>query len=510
MAFTKITTDGLSDNAITAGKIAANPEFSGTEAAKMPSGTTGQRANAVAADIRFNTTIGLMEYYDGTNWKAIDSPPIVSSITPSTEIQSDDPQSIVISGTNFNSSIVTVIGTSDTTYTPDTTTINSSSQITITFAGANRLDGAQEPYDIKVTNASGLSSTLDNTLYINNVPTWTTTAGSLGQVNDGSPGSFTIAGTDPEGGSVYYSVVSGSLPTGLSLNTSTGAITGTNTAGSGTYNSSGVTYSITAGISDSANTVVNRTFSILKKWYDGSTSALAATSATAIYNISNSIPNGEYYINLPTVGATQVYCDIAGGGWMVAAAITTDGGNWKYEDSTWTGTGVLNASLTGNATFDNVTDRKYNTWNYFQASQLRLWHSLQNTLYTVMPLPSTNTLTWHFNNTAAEITLSYPNGSSRYGNGGVMCANWGINRSCSGTDVGTVAMRLGGMHKEGCYGFLGHGANSAASGANGVSAAQRNTINGYVRGSTTGNDGGCTASRRWDQGQIGNAVVWIK
>jgi hypothetical protein len=195
---------------------------------------------------------------------------------------------------------------------------------------------------------------------------------------------------------------------------------------------------------------------------------------------------------------------------MVAANITTDGGNWKYEDTTWTGTGVLNASLTGNSTFDNSTDRKYNTYNYFQASQFRLWHSGQNTLYAVFALPSTNTMTWHLNNTSAEITPSYPNGTSYFKNSGTMCATYGINRSCSGTDVGTVAMRIGGIHREGCYGFFGLGANSAASGANGVSTNQRNAVNGFVRGNTTGNDAGCTSARRWDNGQLGNSVIWVK
>ena len=345
MALTKIGIDAISgaigttqleNNAVTTAKIATGAVGTtdiadaavtvvktnfgaSTDALLIPKGTTAQRpASPVSGFIRFNTTISKMEQYDGTDWRVIDAPPVVISITPSSELQSDDPQSIVITGSNFNSSTVTVVGTSGTVYTPDTTTVNSSSQITITFAGANRLDGTQEPYDIRVANASGLSAILENTLYINNVPSWTTASGSLGQVNDGSSGSFTIAGTDPEGGSVTYSVVSGTLPTGLTLNSSTGVISGTNTAGSGTYNSSGVTYSITAGISDGSQTV-NRSFSILKKWYDGSTEALAAPSGQHVYDLVGAT-SGVYWIKPTgyTGSAIQLYVDNTnvGGGWV--------------------------------------------------------------------------------------------------------------------------------------------------------------------------------------------------
>ena len=41
-----------------------NTEITGTEAARMPIGTTGERANAQNGDIRFNSTLNLMEYYD--------------------------------------------------------------------------------------------------------------------------------------------------------------------------------------------------------------------------------------------------------------------------------------------------------------------------------------------------------------------------------------------------------------------------------------------------------------
>ncbi len=44
-----------------------NRRFTGTDAETITSGTTGERV-AGAGKLRFNTTLNLMEYYDGSNW----------------------------------------------------------------------------------------------------------------------------------------------------------------------------------------------------------------------------------------------------------------------------------------------------------------------------------------------------------------------------------------------------------------------------------------------------------
>ena len=58
---------------------ATNIVDSGTEGTKVASGTTAQRGSTTG-QIRFNSTTGLAEYYTGTAFKTIDSPPTVSSI----------------------------------------------------------------------------------------------------------------------------------------------------------------------------------------------------------------------------------------------------------------------------------------------------------------------------------------------------------------------------------------------------------------------------------------------
>ena len=58
--------------------------FNSTTATTLPKGTQAQREGSpVAGDQRFNTTLNLMEYYTGNVWKAIDSPPTVSAVSPS-------------------------------------------------------------------------------------------------------------------------------------------------------------------------------------------------------------------------------------------------------------------------------------------------------------------------------------------------------------------------------------------------------------------------------------------
>ena len=94
--------------AVSNGKIASddvnvsfeNISDTGTEGTKVASGTSAQRGST-AGQLRFNTTTGLAEYYTGTEFKSIDSPPTVQSISPTTE--TDANANIVITGSGFSS-----------------------------------------------------------------------------------------------------------------------------------------------------------------------------------------------------------------------------------------------------------------------------------------------------------------------------------------------------------------------------------------------------------------------
>jgi len=114
---------------------------------------------------------------------------------------------------------------------------------------------------------------------------------------------------------VSYSLTSGSLPTGMSLNTSTGVISGTpSTTG---YNVSGVTSTFDITATSSTGNATVSTFNITRFWNDGTTVSKAGRSAYQILTDTGITTNGNYYININSE-PRLVFCDMStdGGGWM--------------------------------------------------------------------------------------------------------------------------------------------------------------------------------------------------
>ena len=204
-----------------------NISDAGTEGTKVATGTTAQRGST-AGQIRFNSETGLAEYYTGTAFKAIDSPPVVTSIdVTEVDSQAGGNQTIIITGSNYQSGAsVTFVGASSTDFNASTTTVDSETQLTVVAPKASFLN-AQEPYGVKVTNTSGLSATLGSQINVDSSPTWSTASGTLATINDTATGTHaTVSATDSDGDTIAYSVQSGSIPAGTSINSSTGAISG--------------------------------------------------------------------------------------------------------------------------------------------------------------------------------------------------------------------------------------------------------------------------------------------
>ena len=204
-----------------------NISDSGTAGTKVASGTTGQRGST-AGQIRFNTTTGLAEYYTGTEFKVIDAPPTITAVSPLlVDSNAGGNITFTITGSNFGSGAVTkFIGNDATEITASTTTVNSSSSISAIIARSSFVN-AKEPYDVKVLNTSGLSGILDNQISVDTPVAWSTSAGTLGTFNGESSQSITLTATDSNSDTITYSILSGSLPSGLSLNSSTGVLSGT-------------------------------------------------------------------------------------------------------------------------------------------------------------------------------------------------------------------------------------------------------------------------------------------
>jgi hypothetical protein len=258
-----------------------------TGAMQLPAGTTGERPTAVAGMIRYNNTTALSEYYDGSQWKSIDSPPVISSISPTTE--TDASANIVITGANFASNVtVKFVGNDGTEYTSPTVTRNSATQVTATTP-STALSVANEPYDIVVTNTnSSLSGTLADALDAGGIPAFTTASGTHTIYDIGRSGTFDAGATDPDGDTITYSVTAGSLPAGASISSSTGAITGFSAVGSNTSS----TFTVSAATSSDTST---RSFTLAIQ-------APVITSYTSVGSGTFSVPAGLTTVDALVVG----------------------------------------------------------------------------------------------------------------------------------------------------------------------------------------------------------------
>jgi hypothetical protein len=295
-------------------------QFTGTGAVQVPGGTTAERPTGANGLLRYNSTLGYVENYTPNGWSSIASPPVVTSTNVNNVDESANTQTIVITGTNFDSGAYAVLVTpSSAVKTPTTSTRNSSSQITITYSGGDLLTSAvEEPLDIRVVNTSGLVSTLTGAIYIDATPVWVSPAsGSVATIFENiAMSAVSLSATDSEGSSISYSITSGALPTGVSLSGSN--ISGTSTAG-GAYASGGTTYNFTVTANDGTGNTSARAFSILRKWLDGATQSTAATSATSIKSITGTTTSGLFWLK-PSGWSypAQFYCEmnLHGGGWI--------------------------------------------------------------------------------------------------------------------------------------------------------------------------------------------------
>jgi len=313
MAISRIKTDGIQDDAVTSPKIADSitldgaVTLDGTGFVRLPTGTTSQRPSSVAVgQLRYNTTTGRAEYYNGSNqWQQIDVPPGVNSLNPSGAVPNNNSASIVITGTNFlTGATASIISSGGTVTNATTTTINSITQITAVF---NTTGLAVGSYTFKVTNAGGQSGELNNGFAVSNSPTWTTGAGNIGKFYSDKTGSTTLVAADADGDSVSFALASGSsLYGGLTLNGTTGVISG-NPNPDIAAGGSDVTNTFTVEATD-GTTTVNRTFNIIIDEPLG-TSTNPATSAKQLYDAGYT-SSGNYYINnlFTNNAAAQVYC----------------------------------------------------------------------------------------------------------------------------------------------------------------------------------------------------------
>jgi hypothetical protein len=242
----RITAQGLTDlhttwsgvSGFTAGDIlyASNT----TTLAKLAKGTAGQV-------LKMNGGASAPEWAAS----AAATYPTITGIAPTVAISSTT-TTIVITGTNYViTPNVEIINSNGVISYPLTVVRNSATQLTITVNISTKAS-----YFLRVENPDGLAARTGAILSVSDAPTFSTNSGSLGEGDKGAALSFDVDGSSDS--TVAFSKISGAFPSGLSLNTATGVISGTE---NGSQTSTTV-YNFTLRLTDAESQTADRAFSI--------------------------------------------------------------------------------------------------------------------------------------------------------------------------------------------------------------------------------------------------------
>jgi hypothetical protein len=292
------------------------------------SSTPPANPQAGALWVDTSTVNPLIKAYNGDDWDTLGSAPvpIITGIAPS-NISGSASTAIIVNGTNFESgSIVKLVDINNTELFTLSTTFNNSQSLQFLTPA---LTASAGPYDIKVTNTDNQFSIFENSLGVGSAPIWQTGTGLLGSIFNVERGNktFSLLANDIENNPITYSIVSGSLPTGMNIS-SGGTISGTSN-----QVSSDTTYSFTVRATDSTGLYSDRDFSIITK--------------SPIVSIFNTVGNSTW--NVPSGLSKVEYLIVAGGGGGGEAPSNT---TYNYE-----GGGGGGGVLYGN--YESLTSSSY-------------------------------------------------------------------------------------------------------------------------------------------------------
>ena len=357
-----ISTNGA---AVAASVYDANSSSNG--AFSIPTGNTASRpANPQLGSLRYNTTLGFVEVYTLSGWNATaGAVPTITNVTPAS-YGGNTGALFTIFGTGFQSDAsVRFVAANSAEYIAATVSYGNTTTLQVTTPRAFTV--AEGPLDVRVLQANGTASvTRFDAIQTGTSPTWNTASGTIATIYDNATGTHaTIVAYDPET-SITYSITSGALPAGTTLNTSTGVI-----SGNVTNVNSQTTSTFTAAATDTAENQVTRSFSIIvNQFLDGSTSARAAGSPAQIASVTGTTPtNGVYWYKNSGYNsgtAFQAYTDWsvnANTGYMILTQSQISGSII----SNFTDVGTLSTSVSGtrghNNTFREPTATILSGWS---------------------------------------------------------------------------------------------------------------------------------------------------
>ena len=178
--------------------------------------------------------------------------PTIGSISPT--VIENTQTAVTITGTNFKDSstppfVDAINASTGAIITADSVSFTNATTVVATFTIS--VDGT---YFLRLENNDGIATRSGTALLtVSDAPAWTTAAGSLGTVAALGSVNFTVAATN----ATSFAKTSGSFPGGVTINSSTGVISGTESGSNAT-----TTYTFTIRATDAQGQTADRQFTI--------------------------------------------------------------------------------------------------------------------------------------------------------------------------------------------------------------------------------------------------------
>lgn len=271
---------------------------------------------------------------------------------------------------------VTAVGTSALPNIDDTTTVTGgsfASDVAVAFIGQDTnalaaknivrssstslivtrpdaLTVAQSPYSLRVLNPGITAPTGTNSHILSNVitagtaPAWTTTS-PVGYTLGAIATSLTFLATDTEGSDIDYTVASGTLPNGLSLNSETGVVSGTYSGAA----AAGDTNVVTIRATDAGGNFTDRAFT-----FTANAVPVWDTTAGAL---ADGMETLEYSVQLSATDLTTLTYTIQSGALPTGLSLSTSG---LISGTMPSGVGVVSSfTVRATDTFGIYADRAF-------------------------------------------------------------------------------------------------------------------------------------------------------
>ena len=361
----------------------------------LPTGTTAQRpVSPTVGMLRYNTDTATVEKYTSTSWYSLNTFPTITNVSYASGADATDPSGgelVTITGTNFVIGSTLLLDNVSVSYS-----VVSDTQITFTTPAKTAGD-----YDLVLISPQGAQATSLNAISYNGVPAWTTTSGSLGFFDEGDSVSISLVASEPDSGAITFAIISGSLPSGISLS-------GNIISGTAPAELSDTSYPFTIRATDDENQFTDRSFNI--SIVASATYAVAPSGATAYTADITSSGSSAYTFSNATdrdgaVSGNNDSINILAGDTIT---ITNNAGGSHpiyFKTVQGTGTGNLVTGATGqgaaNGTDISWTPTVPGTY-YYQCSN----HSAMNGTIIVAAVEAVEGSAFTFNLTTTNVTDS--------------------------------------------------------------------------------------------------------